>query len=85
MKNNCRRQIKKNLQFEKKVMNYMLNGNVMIVHLTFELIRKILCTMSHYFPKPYEQFREHIDFKIDLSNYAAKAVLKNATRLDTSK
>ena len=35
--------------------------------------------MSQYFPKPYEPF------KVDLSNYAKKADLKNATGVDTSK
>ena len=40
---------------------------------------------SQYFPKPYERFSGDINVKIDLSNYATKADLKNATEIDTSK
>ena len=40
--------------------------------------------MSQYFPKPYEPFGEDINVKADLSNYATKADLKNATGVDTS-
>ena len=38
-----------------------------------------------YFPKPYEPFLRNVSVKVDLSNYAAKADLKNATVIDTSK
>ena len=41
--------------------------------------------MSQYFPKPYEHFGEDINFKADLSNYATKADLRNATGTDRSK
>ena len=41
--------------------------------------------MSQYFPKPYEPFGGDINVKVNLSNYATKADLKNATRIDTSK
>ena len=41
--------------------------------------------MSQYFPKQYEQFGGDINVKVDLSNYATKADLKNATGIDTSK
>ena len=41
--------------------------------------------MSQYFPKLYETFGGDINVKFDLSNYAAKADLKNATRIETSK
>ena len=41
--------------------------------------------MSQYFPKPYESFGGNVNVKVDLSNYAAKADLKNATEIDTSK
>ena len=41
--------------------------------------------MSLYFPKPYEPFGGDINIKIDLSNYATKSDLKNATGIDTSK
>ena len=41
--------------------------------------------MSQYFPKLYEPFGGDINVKVDLSNYAMKTDLKNATRIDTSK
>ena len=41
--------------------------------------------MSQYFPKPYEPFAGDIIVKVDLSNYATKALLKNASGIDTSK
>ena len=41
--------------------------------------------MSQHFSKPYEAFGGDISVKFDLSNYATKADLKNATRIDTSK
>ena len=40
--------------------------------------------MTQYFPKPYEPFRGDINVKVDLSNYATKADLKNATGDDAS-
>ena len=41
--------------------------------------------MSQYFPKPYQPFGGDIHVKVDLSNYATKSDLKNATGIDTSK
>ena len=41
--------------------------------------------MSQYFPKPSELFSGDINVKVDLSNYATKSDLKNATGIDTSK
>ena len=41
--------------------------------------------MSQYFPKPYELFGGDINDKVDLSNYATKVDLKNATGIDNSK
>ena len=41
--------------------------------------------MNQYFPKPYEPFGGDINVKVDLSNYATKADIKNATRTDTSR
>ena len=40
--------------------------------------------MSQYFPKPYEPFRRDINVKVDLSNYATKADVKNISHVDTS-
>ena len=56
----------------------------MIVHLIAGLIKKILYKMSQYFPKPYESFGWDINVKVDLSNYATKADIKNITHVDTS-
>ena len=41
--------------------------------------------MSQYFPKPSEPFVGDISVKVDLTNYATKTDLKNATVIDTSK
>ena len=41
--------------------------------------------ISQYFPKPYKPFGGNINVQIDLSNYATKSDLKNATGTDTSK
>ena len=40
--------------------------------------------MSQYFPKPYEPFEGDINVKVDLSNYATKADLKNISHIDVS-
>ena len=40
--------------------------------------------MSQYFPKPYEPFGRNINVKVDLSNYATKAYVKNISHVDTS-
>ena len=40
--------------------------------------------MSHYFTKPFRNFRGNINVKVDLSNYATKTDLKNVTQVDTS-
>ena len=40
--------------------------------------------MSQYFPKPYEPFGWDINVKVDLSNYATKANIKNISNSDTS-
>ena len=39
--------------------------------------------MSLYFPKPFRSFGGNINIKVDLSNYATKTDLKNATHVDT--
>ena len=41
--------------------------------------------MSQYFPKPFRSFRRNINVKIDLSNYATKADIKNISHSDTSR
>ena len=40
--------------------------------------------MSQYFSKPYEPFDGDINVKVDLSNYATKADIKNIFHVDTS-
>ena len=40
--------------------------------------------MSQYFPKSYEPFGGDITVKVDLSNYATKADIKNISHVDTS-
>ena len=40
--------------------------------------------MSQHFLKPHEPFGGDINIKVDLSNYATKTDLKNATGIDTS-
>ena len=40
--------------------------------------------MSQYFPKPYDPFSGDINVKVDLSNYATKADIKNTSHFDTS-
>ena len=43
-----------------------------------------LYKMSQYFPKLYETFGGDINVKVDLSNYATKADIKNISHADTS-
>ena len=40
--------------------------------------------MSQYFLKLFRNFGRNINVKVDLSNYATKADLKNVTHVDTS-
>ena len=40
--------------------------------------------MSKYYPKPYKPFGRGIKVKVDLSNYATKADIKNISHVDTS-
>ena len=63
----------------------MSNGNDKIIHLITALIKKrYYIKTSQYFPKPYKPFGGDINVKVDLSNYATKAGLKNATGAYTS-
>ena len=57
----------------------------MKIHLITGLIKKTLYKMSQaIWVKPYKSFGGNINVKVDLSNYATKADLKDATRIDTS-
>ena len=62
----------------------MLNGKATIVLLTVGLIKKNIIKISEYFPGPKSSGRR-VKVELDLSNYAAKADLKNSTGIDTSK
>ena len=66
------------------MINYMSNGKGMIIVLIIGLIKKTLFKMSEYFPKPLGSYGENIKVRIDLSNYATKADIKNITHVDTS-
>ena len=41
--------------------------------------------MSQYFPKPFRSFGANINVKVNLSNYAIKAGLKNVTHFNISR
>ena len=56
----------------------------MIILLIVGLIKKALYKMGQYFPKPYKPFGGDLNVKVDLSNYATKADVKNITHIDTS-
>ena len=66
-KKNCKRQIKQNLELKKylkeKVINYMSNGKVMIIHLIVELIKKILLYKMGYFAESYTYSETKIKFE----------------------
>ena len=38
--------------------------------------------MSNYFPKPFRSFRRNVYFKVNLSNYATKAYIKDISHVD---
>ena len=40
--------------------------------------------MSQYFPKQLKNFGRNINVKVDLSNYATEADIKNISHVDTS-
>ena len=60
--------------FENKISSYMFK--------TLVALQRI--KMSQYFPKPYKPFGRDINVKVDLSNYATKADIKNISHVDTS-
>ena len=67
------------------MINYMLNAEAMILLLIVGLITKISLDKTSYFPEPYNRSRNKIKVELDLSNYATRSDLKNATGADTSK
>ena len=62
----------------------MSNGKATIIHLTVGLIKKILFYTMSYLAEAYTHSKNKIKVKLDLSNYATKSDLKNATSVDTS-
>ena len=62
----------------------MSNRKDMMIHSVVGLIKWMLYKNESIFPKPYEPFGGDITVKVDLSNYATKSDLKNATGIDTS-
>ena len=62
----------------------MSDGKTMIIHLTVGLIKKIFLCKISFFPESYNRSKK-IKGELNLSNYATKADLKNATSVDTSK
>ena len=63
----------------------MLNRKVIIIILIVGLIKNTSYKISQYLPKPYRSFGWNVKVELDLSSYATKAELKNATGIDISK
>ena len=63
----------------------MSNLKVLIILLTVGFIKKILLYKMSYFPEPYTRRKSKIKVELDLSNYATKSNLKNATGVDKLK
>ena len=62
----------------------MLNGKDMIILITIGLIKKISYVKMSYFPELHTHSKNKVEVELDLSNYATKSDLKNATGVDTS-
>ena len=62
----------------------MSNGKTMIIHIIAVLIKKTFYKLSQYFLEPYSHFRRNVKVELNLSNYATKFELKEATGIDTS-
>ena len=60
--------------FKNTILSYVFKTVIALQHIK----------MSQYFPKPYEPFGGDINVKVDLSNYATKADIKNISHADTS-
>ena len=93
MKKNCKRLIKKNFRIEKvlrkkgdksyvKWKDYDNSFDSWIDKK--DLVGLYHIKMNQYFPKPFRSFRRNINVKVDLSNYATKADIKNISHVGTS-
>ena len=70
-------------------MDCIQKGNAMIIALTVgsshsHSIDIYYMKMSQYFPKPCERSSGNVKVELDLSNFATKADLKEATSIGTS-
>ena len=63
----------------------MSNGKVMMISLSVGLIKKILLYKMSYFPESYTCSKIEVEVEFNLSNYATKSDVKNASKFDTSK
>ena len=77
MKKNCKKTNRK--ESREKVINYILNGKIMIINLIVGLIKNILLYKVSYFPEIYTRSKNKKTVEFDLSNYVTKSNLKNAT------
>ena len=88
MKQNCKRQAKKNSGLKKVIKR---KGDRLTVKLkgydnslnSLINIKRYSIRMSQYFPALHERSDGNVKVELDLSNYAAKADLKGATGIDT--
>ena len=55
-----------------------------MVLLIVGLIKKALYKNDQYIPKPFRNFGGNITVKVDFSNFATKANVKNISHIDTS-
>ena len=76
-KKSCKKTNRK--ESREKVINYVLNGKIMIINLIVGLIKNILLYNVSYFPEIYTRSKNKITVEFDLSNYVTKSNLKNAT------
>ena len=68
----------------EKVINYALNGKVIIIHLTVGFIKKYCLIKMSYFLESFAN-KNKIEIELDLSDYATEPNLKNVIRIDISK
>ena len=85
-KKNCKKQIKKDFRVEKVIKR---NGNKLYVkwkdcdnYFDGQTDKKDIVQVSGYFSEP-QFFRGNAEVPLDLSNYATKLDLKNATGVNT--
>ena len=70
------------------VINYVLDGKVLIIHLIFGLINQIYHNIIQCFLTPcrsYKTERKNVKIELDFFYYATKLGTKETTGVDTSK